>query len=926
LAKPAPPPSALELEKLRAFSPAAGRLISASPRLARTAGSPPAFKGLARASEQPKERAGRLLRLARKRLFVFTTLAELRGESPLVTARLWSRFADVALTVADAVVYRRLTARFGEPLGGNGDVIGRAIYGLGKLGAVELNPSSDVDLLFAYASDDGSCGDLSVHELFVRWVQGVRELLAHPDQDGFVFRVDLDLRPEGTTGPLINSLDALESYYERFGRTWERAALSRLRPIVDIGGVGEGLKDRLRPFVFPRTIDTRWVDDLAAMKQRVTDSAAAGGFDLKRGEGGIREVEFIVQALQMLHGGRDPALGAGSTVELLDALEARGLLPHRMARELREGYLALRRLEHALQHSDDRQTQMLPDGGPVRERLERGIAAYLGGPAGGGIDGALKQHTARVHAVFTAMLGEKRDVPSVSARQAVERTTPDEERLAALVRLGLEPADDALRLLRLLEKKPGSPFSPPLLAARSGLHQLAPRLLDDVAQSPAPMSALSRLPDLFSGFVHHSLLERLAGDRRLSSLLVRVLAVSVPLGRLLGRQAGLESVLLHGVKTKRTARAAFAEALAEGSDEEEARLVRMRRVQGRAVLAEGLAFLAGATRAVHVGHRLSTLADTLLEEGVALARRKVAARHGEPAGARFGVLGLGRLGGRELGFFADVDIVFLYDATGTTSGPKSIAASEWAARVAQQVIWALAAPLAEGRCYEVDTRLRPSGNQGPLVTTVEAFARYHDARAELWERQALLRLRPVAGDVALGRAAKEAARSALCRPVPERLGARLLDMRARMVAERAAPRGTVDVKMGQGGLTDIEFAVQGLQLKHAAEHPTVIVASTRRALHRLARLELISHETRLALEEGLERLSAVREALTLIDDRRGGVVFADDRRLSLLARAWPAAEELLDTGPAPSAEQVYTALVEEAARVRDLAHRVLVRL
>ncbi|MFZ9889279.1 MAG: hypothetical protein ACO3JL_17430, partial [Myxococcota bacterium] len=511
----APTPSEPTLEKLRQYSSAAMRFLTAQPRLARTLHQAPDLAPLVLRNERfPKSHVARLLRQARKRMFLHTACKELEGGSPLDTARLWSDFADNALRLADIVVYRELTDRFGEPLSGNGSAIGRSILGLGKLGSRELNPSSDIDLLFAYETDDASSSKLSPHEFFVRWVRGVRELLADIDGDGFVFRVDLDLRPEGTTGALVNSLDALENYYERFGRTWERAAMSRLRPIVDVNDVGIQLCERLRPFVFPRTVDVRWIDDLADMKQLVTLNAVVEGVDVKRGQGAIREVEFIVQSLQLVHGGRSPALRQGSVVELLEALEQAGLLGHRVVRDLREAYVALRRIEHALQYESDRQTQVLPATGALREKVAKMLLPHLVDARRNmsGLDEVLGRHRARVHRVFSTVLVERRDGPTALSEKAVERTAPDDERLRALEELSLEPADEALRLLRVLERRVNSPFSPALLASRSGLASLGPRLLDDIAQCPAPRNALARLPELFTGYVHHSFYERLASD------------------------------------------------------------------------------------------------------------------------------------------------------------------------------------------------------------------------------------------------------------------------------------------------------------------------------------------------------------------------------------------------------------------------------
>jgi glutamate-ammonia-ligase adenylyltransferase len=922
----------VELERVRRFSAAARRLLAARPALEHKALRPPPVALLSRLpADLDEATARRAIRRLRQRTFVHTCAAELAGTSPMVTGALWSRLAEASIALADRVVFRDVTARHGVPVDADGAPIGRVIFALGKLGAGELNPSSDVDLLFAYGTDDGGSGGKSAHEIFVRWVRGVRSLLADVDEDGFGFRVDLDLRPEGTTGALANSLDALESYYERFGRTWERAALARLRAVVDHGGVGAQTMRGLRPFVFPRSIDMRAVEELADMKRRVTAAATSEGFDVKRGEGGIREVEFVVQALQLLYGGRMPELRAGTTLELVERLEERGLLRHRDAAELTHGYIALRRVEHALQYVEDRQTQHLPDDGPTRSHVAKALSAYVTDPLSRarrrpGFELSLKRHRRRVHRVFGALLGESRGEVSAHAAKAVERTAPDDERHAALSQLGFEEPEDALRLVRILERRPASPWAPAQASARGPLGGLGARLLEEVAYSPDPKTALARLPDLFGGFLPATAFARLAEDARQRSLLVRVLATSAPLSRMMSRHASLQDVLLHSSGARRLSSARLAELLAEvRSDDEEEALAGWRRTQAQVVLRTGVAFLAGGADVVRAGHRLSSLAAAILEEALVLARAKVAARFGEPAAARFAVLALGRLGGRELGFFADVDLVFVYDAQGETSGPRALSAGEWAARVAQQIIWSLSVPLVQGRCYEVDTRLRPSGNQGPLCTRIDAFVEYHATRAELWERQSLLRLRAVAGDRALGREVERRARATLAHAAPAGLGTRLLDMRARMVSERAGPAGTLDLKMGEGGLADIEFAVQGLQLAHAGERPEVLVTSTRRALSRLARVGALDAERAQALRSSYDLLTRAREAVVLVNDQRSPVLHRGDHRLDVIARAHRGLIPGEEDGE-PTGDAVFDALLREAARVRELAHRTLVRL
>ncbi len=935
-----PPTDGVKLvEALRSFSPAAARIVEVRPRLARFAEGRVPFDGhpadvLARVPLD-EARVRRAVRLLRARVFVHTAAAEMHGASPLDTARLWSDAADAAISLCARLAAADTEAKLGAAVV-DGEPVGRAIFALGKLGSRELNPSSDVDLLFAYARDGALASGASAHEWHVHFARGVRSLLHDVDDDGFAFRVDLDLRPEGSAGPLTNSVDALESYYERFGQTWERAALLRLRAVVDEGaprgaeGVAAQVDKRLRPFVFPRSVDERAVDELFAMKHRVTASATADGFDVKRGRGGIREVEFVVQAHQLLHGGKVPDLREGSTVELLERLEARGFLAHKTVADLRAGYVLLRRVEHALQYGEDRQTQILPEAGAEHDRVAAAVAraAALRRP----FDDVLTRTRARVHATFSRLLGEDRDAPSAEARRALDRTEPDAARTAALAALGFEDAARAFTLVRVLERRRGSPFAPEQARAvtvtPAETAQAAAHLLDHVAKSPDPMSALARLPDLFLERVPRASLSRLTHDRRTLALATRLLATSAPLSRLLARHHGLDEILTRPPPPSRLRRGQVrADLAAERApqrtrapagavDDVEQALVALRRVHGRRTLSVALSFFAGAADVSTAQLSLSALADGLLDEAVALAAERIDARHGRIAGMRFAVLALGSLGGREVGFFRDLDLFFVYDgaaADDESDGPRPVGAGEMAARTAQQVIWALSAPLAEGACYEVDPRLRPSGSQGALTTSLATFVDYHRRASAPWEKQALLRARFVAGDPDLGRAAVAAARrAALDAPPPAGLGARLLDMRARMVAERASPHG-LDLKMGEGGLADVEFAVQGLQLAHRVWCP-----STRRALRHLARRGHLAVATARALEDAWMELQTAREALALVDDRRAPAVTAGDARLDLLTRA--------GVIPGPGGAALYDRLAQAAATIRELSGRILLRL
>lgn len=920
-----------QLDALRDFSPAAARFVRKDPSLARYLKRAPPISALTRIRAADATAAARALRVARTRMLVHTAALEASGRSPLRTASLWSRFADIAVALADKVAYAETRKKYGPPKSREGGEMGRAIFALGKHGAQELNPSSDIDLLLVYGTDDGAAQEATPHEFFQAWVQRFQRLLSAVDDDGFAFRVDLDLRPEGQSGPLVNSVDALERYYERFGLMWERAALTRLRPVVDVRGVGSDTLSRLRPFVFPRRTDPSLLEELAEMRARIEASARSRSrtqvaFDVKRSVGGIRDVEFAVQALQLLYGGRFAELREGTTVELVLALEALGYLDHQESTSLCDAYVFLRRVEHALQLAEDRQTHDLPASGEVRERVER----VLGG---GGDDAAarfaekLAFHTGRAREVFSQIVNVKRDdgvEVSDAARIAVDPVSTAEERRDALEQLGFDPVR-AAQLLNLLRRRRTSPLSPIQIAKTRGGLRLAAEFIDEVAKTPNPDAVLARLPDIFGTRLHHALMERLSTSPRLMRVLLRTLAVSAPLSRLLARQSGLEATLLHGMRTKRVSlmpvtRSLRAELTAY--DEEEA-LTRMRRVQGRVTLSVGLSFLAGRMGVTQTGLNLSVLADALLQRALELAHAKVAERHGHLDNGRFSVLALGSLGGRELGFFRDLDLLFVYDGEGETDGRRALSAAEWAGKLGQQVMWILSAPLAEGPCYEVDPRLRPSGNQGPLCVRLSAFEKYHATESALWERQALLRLRPVAGDQGLAAQVKKVAHQACAAGVPLDAGTRLLDMRAKMVQERAA-RGGFDVKMGDGGMVDIEFAVQALQLKAAAKDPAVVVAGTRRALHRLVRGGHLDKETATTLRKGLDVLATTREAISLVDDARGGAIRPKDHRLEMIARAGILDEKthLED----PRGEPLYHALLARAAQVREVTHRILHRL
>ncbi len=889
-------------DALRRLSPIAARMMKAWPSLARAVDVPPSPKSLERG---PLNQARQALRRFRRRMIIHTAARELGGASPLDTARRWTQFADVAVAVADRVAVAETCARFGAI------DTGRTILALGKHGSEELNPSSDIDIVCVYG-DDGAVSErgASAHEWHTEWARRLRAVLADIDDDGFVFRVDFDLRPEGTRGPLVNSVDAFEAYYERFGRMWERVALLRMRAVVDVGGVGADVVKRLRPFVFRRAFDARIIDELFGMKSRLTDVAArtlTTGIDVKRGVGGIREVEFVAQSLILLHAGRVPALRelqAKPVTELLFALEHYGLLPFRTAHELVEAYVLLRRVEHAIQLGEDRQSQLLEGSGDERARVKAWIELSLTYASNGtrpDFDDVFGAATAAVHDAFVRHLGEARNDAPEDVRTALDLDEDDERCREALTRLGFADPSRTAEFLRILERRRGGPFSP-AQRADPRTRRFVERMLEQVSRSVDPMAAMARLLDVFPGRAHPALLERLSDDRSLAAL-TRLLAMSAPLSRSLARLARLgrvDDTLLFALDARRPSLQALSRLMRDDADDDEAAVFRLWRGKQEAIFSAALPFMARVASApdafdasvvsaegtfvVEAQRRLSLVAEACVRQALLVGLRRVARRHGHPPAARFAILALGSFGGRELGFFRDLDLAFVYDGDddALTDGARPIATSEWAVRLGQQILWVLTSPVAADPLYPVDTRLRPSGSQGALTTSLARFRAYHATESALWERQALLRLRPVAGDADLGRETVAVARAALRREVHVPIGASLVDMRERMRKERGAKTG-LDLKLGAGGIADIEFAVQGAQIAAAAKDPAVLVPSTRRALMRLSARGHLRPIDAEVLHLGLNRLVRVRELMHIVDDLRDAVVYPDDDRVSMLA-------------------------------------------
>lgn len=784
---------------------------------------------------------------------------------------------DAAIDFHDA----RLRARYGAPRYVDDDGVARdarmCVMAMGKHGGLELNFSSDVDVIYLYSSDQGEAGPISLHEYFAKLATAVTGALSDVTDDDVVFRVDLRLRPEGSRGAIANSLAQMERYYETFGRPWERQAWIKARPCAGDRALGEEALAILAGFIHPRHTSPSIIDDVTALNRRIKAELVrgrGGGFDVKNGVGGIREVEFFVQALQLIHAGRAPHLRARSTLAALDALLFAGLVADDEHLRLHRAYRWLRQVEHLLQLEGGLQTQQVPE-----DRTARNVLARRLGLAGvDELDRTLAEHTAGVAALF-ATLGEPDGDDDGAVIALARGELPDAAAREQLARLGFRDATAALRELERARRHSWSPWSP---GATGATARIGAPLLAEIAASADPDAALRHVGDLIGKRGAAWSVWRLLDEQRpLLRLLASLFGASEYLARSLIERPELIDLLVGfgrtgghadraGLERDADRRAAAAHA-ADAGDEELAwsALAEFKNAQ---VLRIGLADFAGQLAPLAVCQELTQVAEVCLDRAVARVAAGVRARHGVArtatgAPARLAVLGLGKLGGGELGYAADLDVVFVYDDDGESDGARPLPTVEYMTRVAQRLVGGLHAATPRGRLYELDTRLRPSGGSGLLVSSLAGWRRYHATEARLWERQALIKLRPIAGDAALGRevAAEVASWLWTAPPAsPRQIADEIAAMRDRMERELGS---ATDLKVGKGGIIDAEFAAQFLQLAHGHAHPTLRVPTTRGALRAAAQLGLADRDDLERLDEGYAFWRLIEHRLRVVHDR-----------------------------------------------------------
>jgi glutamate-ammonia-ligase adenylyltransferase len=846
----------------------------------------------------------RFARLEKLRVALREVLPRSAGGADVdVTAAELSDLADVTIQAAldEATAWAR--RRFGDPLDASGEPSSFVVLGMGKLGGRELNAGSDVDLIYFYDTDDGAArakdgAESSLHEVWSRVARRMTKTLEEVTMDGFVWRVDLRLRPEGGSGPLVNSLAAAERYYEAFGRLWERAALLRARPVAGDLALGDRLLELLSPFVWRKRIDPTIAVEMESLVLRArTELAQSPERDLKLGPGGIREAEFFAQTLQLVWGGRDPMLRVRNTLEALARLEAKGLTTPRESAEVADAYLALRRAEHAVQVMTGVQTHSLPEG-PDLER----VARCLGFASTARFLADLDAHRARVTRRWKSVLPEEGAAASrfVACLSALERDDKEAFRAALGRASDLEPAplEATADSLFDLARRPDGPLG---LRTRESFPGLAESLLDAVLAAPDPAQAALYLRVFFARTKQPAVYVRLAfSDPAALRRLTAVLGASAFVGDALANNPELGDMILFSrdVPTPEAARAEVLASIAApvGPDEDpdEALVGALRLAKTRITLQVALAFLGGEATVRQVTDVLSEVADASLE----VATRRALGDDASPARG-LAVLAMGKLGGQEISFGSDLDVVFFYDPD---AAPADADAPAFFTRRARKVISIIGSFHGAGPGYEIDTRLRPSGNQGLLVTTLDAFARYHGfespdapapvggARAAMWERMALTRARAAAGDMALAERAQALAHRAAFSAGGDdpAAGEEIHRIRVRVERESSRERAFVhDLKLGKGGLLDIEFVVQMQQIRAAATlgpDRAPAVADTSLAIVALEALDLLSREQAEVLQSAYRFLRTLELKIRVVRADASHLLEENSPMLRALAR------------------------------------------
>ena len=763
-------------------------------------------------------------RIAARDLAGLASLAEVTETMTLI--------AEIAVDRALAVLGNSLVARFGRPLSDAGEEQQLIVIAMGKLGGRELNASSDIDLIFVYPEDgetDGADGRaISNFDFFTRLGRQLINAISEVTDEGQVFRVDMRLRPNGDSGPLVCSFEMLENYLVSQGREWERYAWIKARPLGHAGAHWQALEAIRLPFVFRKYLDFGAINAMRSLHAQIRREVARRDMagNIKLGPGGIREIEFIAQVFQLIRGGRETQLQIRPTLEVLELLVRRGDLAAEVVRELTSAYGFLRRLEHRLQYLDDAQTHSLPEQ-PEDQAL---VARAMGYSSFAALLAELDDHRGNVSRHFDAAFADPNRV-----RHALEGVWQNsEDPAASLARIGYRDAAAAAR--RLAGMHQAGRYQQLAAPVRERFDALVPRVIEVCAATPNPDQTLARSLDILEAIARRAAyLELLLEYPRALARVAELASASAWAADYLGQHPLLldellDPRLLEALPDWAVFRSQLQAALDAAEPDTEEQMDLMRNAHHAQLLRLLAQDVAGLLQLEKLSDHLSALADIMLDLALVCAWRKLPKRHLELP--RFSIISYGKLGGKELGYASDLDLIFLFD------DPTPEAAQIYA-RLAMRINTWISGRTPAGILFETDLRLRPNGDSGLLVSSLDAFRKYQLESAWVWEHQALTRARFSAGDAGIGSAFEQIRAEILNKPRDlAELRREVLMMRQRMVDAHATKATQADdgfdLKQDPGGLIDVEFIVQYLVLGHARAHPELVANLGNIALLRIA--------------------------------------------------------------------------------------------
>lgn len=817
-----------------------------------------------------EESLKRALRRLRKRVMVRIITRDLNGLADLQEVTLTvSHMAEVAVQFALQHHTAWLEAQYGQPIGESGCRQEMIVVGMGKLGGYELNVSSDIDLIFAFEEDGATNGahSLSNMEFFTRLGKKLIAAIDEVTADGYVFRVDMRLRPYGSEGALACSFAMLEEYYQNQGREWERYAWIKGRVIA---GPGQGLADMLRPFVFRKYLDYGAFASMRDLKIQIQRDVNRRDLhdNIKLGRGGIREIEFIAQVFQLIRGGKDRSLQERPTLQVLDLLRDKGLLPAQAVAELHAAYVFLRNLEHRLQYVEDAQTHDLPTTDEACAR----IALAMGCTDWATLLPVLEQHRVVVDRHFREVFSDPRDDENAAAHSRETEIwlaeVGEQQAVQILQEIGFEDAEQTLRRINSLHQGLRYKQLPEL--SRHRYDALMPVVIAQSARQPNPDATLMRVGDLLEAVCRRaSYLALLAEYPDALLFMIKLASASPWLIQYLGQHPILLDELLdtrnlYAEPDFAAMREDLRQRLADAEGDIERQMDIMRDFKHAYTFRFAVKDVIGELLLVKLSDYLSELADMILDLTLEMVWANLKSKHREQP--RFAVIGYGKLGGKELGYASDLDIIFLYE----DDAPE---ASEVYARYGIRINNWLGSLTSAGILYETDLALRPDGASGMLVSDIHAFREYQLRKAWLWEHQALTRARFCAGDKSIGDKFEQIRIEVMRQPHDiANLKAEVVTMREKMLAAHPNHSDLFDLKHDRGGIIDVEFMVQYLVLAHAYQHAGLTANSGNIALLlQLGELGLIDAQQAADVASAYRQYRSLQHAIKLQGESKARV-------------------------------------------------------